>query len=118
VSQDPNQPNQFDPFSAWGAGRDAYLDSWSKAMIEMVNSPAYAEASAKALDNYLSASAPFRSAMEKAMAHVLSQLNLPSRTDITNLAERLTSIEMRLDDLDAKIDDLQRSVRSERDSAE
>jgi hypothetical protein len=31
---------------------------------------------------------------------------MPTRADVTGLAERLTNIEMRLDDLDAKIDAL------------
>ena len=30
---------------------------------------------------------------------------MPTRTDITGLAERLTHIEMRLDDLEAKLDE-------------
>ena len=36
---------------------------------------------------------------------------MPSRDDVTRLAERLTNVEMRLDDLDAKLDDILRAVR-------
>ena len=36
------------------------------------------------------------------MTQTLANLNLPSRDDVTRLAERLTNIEMRLDDLDAQ----------------
>jgi hypothetical protein len=36
---------------------------------------------------------------------------MPSRSDVTSVAERLTNIEMRLDDLEAKIDDVQRAAR-------
>jgi hypothetical protein len=42
------------------------------------------------------------------MTQVLTQLNMPIRTDITSLAERLTHIEMRLDDLEAKLDERSR----------
>jgi hypothetical protein len=31
---------------------------------------------------------------------------MPTRTDVTNLAERLTNIEMRLDDLDARLESI------------
>src|SRR5690242_15809169 len=96
--------NPFDPFGAWAGMRDSYMDAWSKSMLEMVNSPAYAEATGRVLDSYLTMSAPFRKALETAMTQVLTQLNMPTRSDVTSLAERLTNIEMRLDDLDAKID--------------
>jgi hypothetical protein len=95
--------NPFDPFAAF---RNTAMDAWSKSMIDFVNSDAYAQASGAMLDTYLSASQPFREAIERAMAQVLSQLNMPSRTDVTGIAERLTNIEMRLDDLEAKIDGL------------
>jgi hypothetical protein len=101
MSQQPDSP--FDPFAAF---RGSTMDYWSKAMIDFVNSPAYAEASAAMLDAYLTASQPFRKAVEQAMAQTLAQLNMPSRADVTSLAERLTNIEMRLDDLEAKIDGL------------
>jgi hypothetical protein len=99
MSQPPNTP--FDPFAAF---RDGYMDAWSKAMIDLVNSDAYQEASGAMLDAYLSVSQPFRKALEQAMAQTLAQLNMPSRADVTTLAERLTNIELRLDDLEAKID--------------
>jgi hypothetical protein len=84
--------------------RDNYLDAWAKAMTETVNTEAYASASGVMLDSYLSASSPFRAAVEKAMLHVLEQLSMPSRADFISLAERATNIEMRLDDMDAKLD--------------
>jgi BMFP domain-containing protein YqiC len=89
--------------------RDTGMDSWSKMMIQLVNNDAYAQASGAMLDAWLTSSAPFRKAIESAMTQVLTQLNMPTRTDITSLAERLTHIEMRLDDLEAKLDERPRS---------
>jgi len=89
--------------------RDANLDAWSKMMIQLVNSEAYSQATGTVLDAWLTTSAPFRKAMETTMTQVLTQLNMPTRTDITSLAERLTNLEMRLDDLDAKLNEIQRS---------
>jgi polyhydroxyalkanoate synthesis regulator phasin len=85
--------------------RDTGMDAWSKMMIQLVNNEAYAQASGTMLDTWLTTSAPFRKALETTMTQVLTQLNMPTRTDITSLAERLTHIEMRLDDLEAKLDD-------------
>lgn len=106
MSQNPGDVNPMDPFGAWRTMRDTYMDAWSKMMIDMVNSEAYAEASGRMMDAYLSASTPFRQAIESAMTQVLTQLNMPTRADVTALAERLTNIEFRLDDLDARLDAL------------
>ena len=93
----------------WRGMRDAYLDAWSKSMVEMVNSEAYAQATGAMLDTYLTVSTPFREAVEKAMLKTLEQLAMPSRADIVSIAERMTNIEMRLDDLDAKLDEMHKA---------
>jgi len=93
-----------DPTDAFRDMRDTYLDAWAKAMVETVNTDAYARTTGMVLDTYLSASSPFRDAVEKAMLRVLEQLSMPSRADFVSLADRVTNIEMRLDDMDAKLD--------------
>lgn len=96
----------FDPFESFRGARDAYLESMSKTMVEAVNTESYAQATGAMLDYCLSASAPFKEALEKSMTQALQQLSLPSRQEVAALAERFTNIEMRLDDLDAKFDRL------------
>lgn len=96
----------YDPFEPFRSMRDAYLDSMSKAMIDAVNTEGYAQATGAMLDCYLTASAPFRDALEKAMRQTLQQLSLPSRQEVAALAERFTNVELRLDDMDAKLDRL------------
>jgi hypothetical protein len=96
----------FDPFESFRGMRDSYLDAMSKTMIEAVNTESYAQATGAILDSCLSASAPFRDALEKSMTQALQQLSLPSRQEVAALAERFTNLEMRLDDLDAKLDHL------------
>src|ERR1700692_2617807 len=93
-----------DPVDAFRDMRDTYRDAWAKAMVETVNTDAYARTTGMVLDTYLSASSPFRDAVEKAMLRVLEQLSMPSRADFGALADRVTNIEMRLDDMDAKLD--------------
>jgi polyhydroxyalkanoic acid synthase PhaR subunit len=94
----------FDPMDPWRGMRDAYMDVWAKTMVDAVNSEAYAQASGAILDSYLTASSPFREAVEKTMLEVLEQMSMPSRADVVSLAERMTNVEMRLDDMDAKLD--------------
>jgi hypothetical protein len=102
-TKDENK-RSFDPFESFRGMRDAYLDAMSKTMVETVNTESYAQASGAMLDYCLSASAPFREALDKSMAQTLQQLSLPTRQEFATLAERFTNVEMRLDDLDAKLD--------------
>jgi hypothetical protein len=99
-----NSSTPGDVTAAFREIRDTYLDAWAKAMITAVNSDAYAKTSGVVLDSCLTASAPFREVLEKAMLQVLQQLSMPSRADFVGLAERMTHLEMRIDDMDAKLD--------------
>jgi hypothetical protein len=110
MSQPPDTTNPFDPLGFWKNTQGATLDAWSKAMIELVNTDAYAEATGRMLDSYLTVSAPIRKVLEQTMAQVLAQYNLPSRAEVLSLAERLTNMEMRLDDLDARLDTILHAV--------
>jgi hypothetical protein len=105
-----NGAKPFDPMEPFRGMRDAYMDVWARTMVDMVNSEAYAQATGTMLDTYLTVSGPFREAVEKAMLKTLEQLAMPSRADITSLAERMTHIELRLDDLDAKLDEFQKNA--------
>lgn len=104
----------YDPFEPFREMRDAYLDNLSKAMIEVVNTEGYAQATGAMLDCYLTASTPLRNALEKCMLETMRQLSLPSRQELASLAERFTNVEMRLDDMDAKLDSLGREVAAMR----
>jgi polyhydroxyalkanoic acid synthase PhaR subunit len=110
MSNQPGNPNPLDPFGTWRSLQNTYLETMSKAMIEMVNTEEYAEAMGRMLDMYLTTSVPFRQMQKKLMVEVLDQLNMPTRGDVTSLAQRLTNIEMRLDDLDARLDTFERSA--------
>jgi chromosome segregation ATPase len=104
--------NFFDPFEPFRGMRDAYLESMSKSMADAVNTESYAEATGAMLDYYLTASAPFREAMEKTMLASLQQLSLPSRQELAALAERFTNLELKVDDIDAKMEILVNSAKS------
>jgi polyhydroxyalkanoic acid synthase PhaR subunit len=106
VSGKSEESKTFDPFGPWRALRDAGLEAWSKAMIQAVNSEEYAKTAGALLNFCLSTAAPFRRALEQAIARPLEQFNMPARADILSLAEHLTNIERRLDDLDAKLNDM------------
>ncbi len=111
MSQTTETFNPFDPTGMFKAMRDQNMDAWSKMMIQLVNSEAYAQATAVMLDAWLSGSGPFRKAVQASMAQALASVNMPTRDDVTRLAERLTNIEVRLDNLEAKLDEGRRAAR-------
>jgi len=111
MSQDSDGFNPFDPTGIFKDMRTASMDSWSKMMIQLVNTDAYAKATAVMLDAWLTTSTPFRELFETTMTQVLTSFNLPTRADVISLAERLTNIEMRLDDLEIKLEESQRGGR-------
>jgi hypothetical protein len=98
----------LDPTGFWKSVRGDGMDAWAKAMVQLVNTSAYAEATGRLLDGWLTASEPMRKLLEATLTQTLANLHLPSREDINRLAERFTNIEMRLDDLDAKLDEVLR----------
>jgi hypothetical protein len=109
--------NFFDPTGMLKTMRDSSVETWSKMMIELVNTDAYACATGEMLDAWLSNSAPFRKAIEAAMTRALGNLNMPNRAEIISLAERLTNIETRLDDMEAKLDECLRAAPAARKSS-
>lgn len=101
------QPN---PTETLREMRDAYLEIWSKNLIETVNSEGYAKASGMALDSILAVAAPFKEPTEQAMLKMLQQLNMPTSADFASLAGRFTNVELLLDNLDAKLDRIEKLV--------
>jgi hypothetical protein len=97
--------NPFDPTGMFKTMRDTSMESWSRLLIDFVNSEPYAKATAVMLDTWLGNSLPFRKAMEGAMKQTLGNLQMPTREDVSGLAERLTQIERRLDDLEATLEE-------------
>lgn len=101
----------LDPFGIWKQTRDATLDMWSKTLIDMVQSDAYARSSGMLLDQILGPAQPVQDAVQKAMTYTLAYLNMPTRDEVMTLAERLINIETRLDDLDGKTSDMREEDR-------
>lgn len=123
MSNDSESTNLPDPFETmntmweanlknWKSMRDTSMESWSKMMISMVNSDEYSQATGQWLDTYLTMSQPMKRIIDMTMTQVLTGLNMPMRSDVISLAERLTNIEMRMDDQDAKLDDILHSMQA------
>lgn len=96
--------NVADPFALWRSWRDINLEIWAQGSANIVNTAAFSQMLGAYLNNYLTFYAPFQAVFDKYQEALLSSLRMPSRTETTQLSQRMTHIEMRLDDLDAKFD--------------
>lgn len=98
-----------DPFGFWQTMKENNLEVWSKIMIEVMNNEAYKKATAIMLNNYLTASIPFRQALENTIEQTLSSLNIPNQKDFISVAERLVSIEIKLDEIASDLNLIKKS---------
>ena len=97
-------PETSDLLEAMRRVRDAGMDAWARTTHQVTSSTRYARLTGLLSQPGLIAAAVFRKASEKAMARVLGQLNMPSRSDVLSLSQRLTHIETAIDDLGATMD--------------
>jgi hypothetical protein len=112
MSEAETATGQPDPIETMRELRDAYLDTWSKYLIETVNSESYAKASGAALNSYLNVAVPLKEPTEQALLRTLEQLHIPTSEDFAALAGRITNIEMQLDNADAKLDCIEKLLRA------
>lgn len=101
------------PISLWRSFRDVNVEAWAQGTANIVNTDAFSQILGLYLDSYLALYAPFQKVLHQYQETSLAQLNLPSRTELTALAQRMTHIELRLDDLDARIDHVLHTLRAQ-----
>jgi hypothetical protein len=85
--------------------RERALGRLAEVAVKATESDTYARTSGTFLRAALLAQAPFRRRV-KLLNEWMHVLGMPTRSDVTGIAERLTNIELRLDDLDARLDEV------------
>lgn len=97
--------------------RDSSMERMAKVTLAWTSSETYQRLNAALSKPAMLGIAILRKARAAAMADLLAALNIPSRTDVTALSERLTRIEMALDDVGAGMDEVRRASARKRKSA-
>ncbi|MEJ2262120.1 MAG: poly(R)-hydroxyalkanoic acid synthase subunit PhaE [Anaerolineales bacterium] len=95
--------SESDPFAQMIQFYDAMSKSWAKAMSDAVTSESFAKSMAEQMESSMEVFSQMRRQMGEIMEKYLEQMNLPTRKEVVNVAERLTRLEMAIDDLDAKL---------------
>jgi polyhydroxyalkanoic acid synthase PhaR subunit len=92
-----------DPFTFFKEWYDAISESWSRVVEETIASEQFLEFNKLFLESYTSFSKAFRRANEE----YLRVLQLPSRADITHIAELVVALEDKVDQQDDRFDDVE-----------
>ncbi len=97
------EPSSKDPAAAW----QDLVAQWEKSLNALANRTMGSDEFSKSINRAVSLSAGMKSSLGEVMGRYLASLNLPSRAEMTSIAERLQAIEERLDRIHAL---LQRSA--------
>ena len=86
-------PLQTDPFTLFKEWYDATSDQWSKAVEETLSSQQFLESTRPFLESYASIALAFRRANEE----YFKRLQLPTTSDIANVAQLVINLEEKID---------------------
>lgn len=106
MSEEKPEEQAIDPFAQMITFYDSMSKSWAKVMSDAVSSKSFAESMGQQVEGSLESMTVMQKQFGELYERYLQQMNLPTRKEMLNLAERLTRLEMALDDVDAKLDEV------------
>jgi hypothetical protein len=106
MSERNEEQPAYDPSLAVLDFYDSWTRSWSETMSQAVANRGLAELMGWQVSTAFGLLAWTRRQIGGLVTFSLRQLNMPTRSEVLALGERLTRLEMALDDLDAKLDDM------------
>jgi polyhydroxyalkanoic acid synthase PhaR subunit len=83
---------EMDPFTMWREWLNQSERQWNGFLNEAMSTEQFSQAMGRSMDLMLN----FQRNMNEAMGRYFSALNIPTRTDIMSLGDRLSAIEERL----------------------
>jgi hypothetical protein len=95
TTQRPNPPGPNELIEAWRQQASEMEQRWNDFLNQVMGTEGFAQMMARSMDGYLTLQASFARGMEQ----YLRALNIPTRTDITQLAERVGMLEEKIETL-------------------
>jgi polyhydroxyalkanoic acid synthase PhaR subunit len=103
VSNNPSSPAQApDPFAIWRDWLSTSERQWNEFLNQVMATDEFGQALGSMMDAYLNSQRNF----SEAFGRYFSALNMPTRTDVLTLGNRLTEIEERLASIESLLRDL------------
>jgi hypothetical protein len=88
-AQTPVSP---DLMTQWKQFLDQSIEAWSKALSQAMSTEAFAQMMGKTLDQWLAAQGPAKRAADQSVEAGLQALNLPSRTQVAQVAKQMEDL--------------------------
>jgi hypothetical protein len=98
--------SNLDPFRLWREWYQKSEKSWSDAVTQLIGNDRFAKGTGKYLQEALHVQRMFT----EAMAQYLANLNLPSRSDVLSLGDRVGKVEDAVAGLQVEIRQLRRAL--------
>ncbi len=114
MSDEQAENQEFDPFVNMVEFYDNWTKSWANSMSETFTNERFAKTMAEQMEGSMEFMGLIRKQVSDAMTQYLQGINLPTRNEVIDLAERLNRIEMILDDLDAKTDEILDQIKNQK----
>lgn len=96
-------PLQTDPFTLFKQWYDASSEQWSQAVEKTISSKQFLESTRPLLESYASISVAFKHASEE----YFKRLQLPTTTDIANVAQLVINLEEKIDTIEDAFESFQ-----------
>jgi len=93
------QPAQADPFEMWRNWLTESERQWNSFLNQAMSTDEFSQSMGRFMDVYLN----MQKNMNEAMGRALSAINVPTRTDILTLGDRLSGIEDTLSEIQASL---------------
>lgn len=93
-----SQQTSFDPFTMWKSFYDKTESNWNELINENLQKEAFSEWMGQSLNTYLI----YQEFIQKTTENYLKQVNMPTRTEVSNLATLIINLEDKVDQLDQK----------------
>lgn len=98
-------PLQTDPFTLFKEWYDATSDQWSKVVEETLSSKQFLDSTRPLLESYASITSAFRHANEEYFKH----LQLPTITDVANVAQLVINLEEKVDTIEDSLENFEQA---------
>ena len=95
-----------DPFTFYKQWYDATSDTWSKVVGDIITTEEFTKASSQFLENYLG----FVKTSRRTYEEYFKNLQLPTRSDITRIAELIVSLENKVDTIEDALENVDDSI--------
>lgn len=108
MSQQPATQQTPDPFAIWRQWLSDSERQWNAYLNEAMSTDAFTQAMAQSMDMFLN----FQKTMNESMGRYFTALNIPTRTDVLGLGDRLSAIEDRLVSIETTLGKMKGQVSS------